>query len=128
MRKIESKLLRISRDLINLPNSNAKHFTFICLRNKIISMGYNNGWKTHPAGARFGARFNAVHSELAAIKSFPWKPLDLPDCTWYNVRIHKDGTPAMSRPCISCQQLLRSFDVHNVFYTDANGVFRELIF
>ena len=126
MNKLQRKLLRVSRDLIYLPKSNAKHFTFICERSKIISMGFNNGWKSRPEAAKFGHRFNAIHSELDAIKKFPYSPLDLPHYSLYNVRLHKDGSVAFSLPCPQCQKLLRSFDIDNVFYTDANGVFQPL--
>lgn len=123
MNKLQRKLIRVSRDLIHLPQSNAKHFSFICERNKILAIGYNNGFKTHPQSKKFGHRFYATHSELSAICSFGGRVSELAGLTFYNIRLLKSGEPAMSRPCSSCQGLLASFGVRKLFYTNYLGNF-----
>lgn len=123
MSKLHRKLIRISRDLINLPDSSCKHFTFICERNKIISVGWNNSWKTRPEAAKYGHRFNSIHAEVDAIKKFPHNIALLPKYSLYNVRLLKSGRVAMSRPCGPCSKLLFDFGVSKLFYTNNFGEF-----
>jgi hypothetical protein len=122
---IQKKVVEISRSLVDLPVSRFKHFSFICERNKIVSFGYNRNRVTHPTAKRFGHRFSCIHSELDAIRNFPYPLSYLKRYTFINVRIYRDGSLGLARPCIHCQHMLFSFGVKQVIYSIPSG-FKEL--
>jgi len=122
MRKYIKKAKRI---LHNCPNS--QHVTFIVKRNTIICYGVNKKYKTAPLAKKFGHRFSAIHSELAAIKSFPYPIVQLPSFKIINVRIKKNGDVGLSKPCRHCQTMLWFFNIRQIYYSTNNGGFRKLI-
>lgn len=124
-RKIFTKVERMARELFDLPRSTKKHFSFIVLRNKIVGFGVNDGFKTCPESMKFGHRFHATHSEVAAIKSIQFPPAYLKHCSLLNVRLRRDLSLGMARPCDKCQIFLRNFDFRKIFYTNDNGEWRE---
>lgn len=58
-------------------------------------------------------RLSSVHAEIAALKraGFPRR------ASVYVARIHKDGSPAYSRPCTACQEVLDSLQA-DVYWTE----------
>lgn len=103
-----------------------KHFSYIVERNKILSVGYNLPDKTHPLALKFGHRFYSIHSELDAITNFPYPNRFLKRCRLINLRISKDHTVRMSKPCQFCQKLIRAFNIREVWYTNDFGKFQYL--
>lgn len=99
----------------------SSHFTFLVTRNKIMSMGKNNTKKTHPRAARLRYWSCGVHSELDAILKFPSAPKKICKSKVVNVRIKKDGSIGMSKPCIHCQKLLKSFGIDEALHTTNSG-------
>lgn len=85
--------------------------------------GYNDGFHTHPLAKKFGHRYSAIHSELAALKNFPHNIDYLDKCTLINLRINKSNQLCMSKPCIKCQAMLAVFGIKRIFYTDYFGNF-----
>jgi len=124
--KLHSKILRLATASLDLPNCNKKHFSFIVNKNRIISFGYNQSYTTHPLSAKYGHRFNDIHSELAAIINFPYAPRFLQDYVLINVRLRKDSSIALSRPCIYCIKLLTDFKMYEVYYTSNDGSLNKL--
>lgn len=118
---LTSELVKISRQLIHLPDSDKKHFTFIVKRRKIISIGWNKGFKTHPMAAKYKHRFCCHHSELSAILNFKYRPSELKYYDFINVRITKDGQLANSKPCLSCQSLLKDFGINSILFSTGKG-------
>ena len=121
-----ANLVRISRKLIDLPDSRTKHFSFILLRNKVVSLGYNLTWKTTPLSNRYNYRFSNLHSEVAAIRNFPYPIFFLPKFRMVNVRIMANGEIGLSKPCDICQKLLKDFGVNELYYSKHGGDFGEL--
>ena len=119
--KVYKKVLRLTMSSLDLPNSNKMHFSFIVDKNKIVSFGWNNGWKTHPMAAHYGHRFNAIHSELAAIKNFPYPLRELKNYNLVNIRVKKDLSLGHAMPCSFCQKMLESFEISGVYYSGRNG-------
>ena len=119
------KLVNLSYKMLDLPDSRSKHFSFILIRNKILSSGFNLGFKTNPLSKKYGYRFNSIHSELKAIKNFPYPPSFLSKCKIVNVRIMANGELGMSKPCKKCQKLLSDFDISDVWYSNRNGEFER---
>ena len=60
---------------------------------------------------------SGVHAEARAIRKALADGIDLEGATIYVARVLKSGKPAMSKPCVNCQELLKSVGIRKVFYT-----------
>jgi deoxycytidylate deaminase len=86
-------------------------------RGKLLAVGRNSYVRTHPLQAKYGRRTgrpNAVylHAELAALvkaRAVVHKLVIL--------RYHKDGRPALAKPCPACELAIKEFGVKFVEYT-----------
>lgn len=86
--------------------------------NKLISVGFNRK-RTHPLSK---TRFANIHSELSAIINARG---DTKGAEIYIYRETKDGKPALARPCIHCQALIREFGLKVSYYTSESGYVKE---
>jgi deoxycytidylate deaminase len=116
MGKLHQKLTRVANDLFECAGHH-KHFTFICERKKIISVGWNKPFKSHTLAKKFGYRFSSIHSELDAINNFPYPVADLRNYDIINVRLYADRSLALSCPCSRCSKLLAAFGVKNIVFS-----------
>jgi len=126
MTKFIRKAIKLANAAIDLPTGNQKHFSFIIIRNKIVGFGYNRGFKTHPLAAKFGHKFNGIHSELSAITNCTIPPTFFPYCTFLNIRIMKNRLIGLSRPCKNCEQMLTKFGFRDIIYSIDEGGFSYL--
>lgn len=124
--KLFDKLIKLSFSMVDLPQSRSKHFSYLCQGNHIICHGYNRNRKTHPLAQKY-YRYPFIHSELSAILRFPDRPVELKQCTLYNIRVNKVGQILLSRPCKNCQRLLLDFGIAKVFYSNEFGYCEELV-
>lgn len=101
----------------------------------IISKGHN-GPKTHPLQHRKNVQFRykesdhyfapTIHAELACLMPMRWTEIDWNKANLYIYREHKDGSPAMCRPCPACMDVIRNqFKIKTVYYTTENGWAKE---
>jgi deoxycytidylate deaminase len=97
-----------------------QHGAVIVKRNRVISIGYNK-YKTSP---RSNHPHSHIHSELDAILK---ANINLSGCSIYIYRENKHGQPAISRPCPSCQALLKSLGITTWHYSDAGGYKEEKV-
>lgn len=88
-------------------------------KNRVVSTGFNQV-KTHTKSPH---PYNMLHAELAAIIGCSYEELD--GATIYVYRQHRDGNPAMSKPCPICEAALRQAGIKKVFYS-ANNEFKEM--
>lgn len=116
-----NKLVKICQTLKNVPNGKNKHFTFFLLKNKVVSMGWNNSWKTHPMAKLCGYRFDCVHSELSCFLRYRGDTNDLKNCTVVNVRVNNTGGIGYSKPCCKCSKLLQKIGYKKLIYIDRLG-------
>ena len=123
--KIKIKLIDISFSLINIPNSEKKHFSFIVNRNKILSIGWNDSKVTHPIAKRYGYWEGVRHSELDAILKFLPHYKNLKDCSLINVRVNSKGFIKQSKPCSICSKLIVNYGIGNVYHTNELGNFEQ---
>ena len=96
-------------------------------RNKIISAGFNMMHKTHTLMQRYNMDKSwtpGLHAEIHACIGVPMA--DLEGASLYVVRILKDGSLAMSKPCLICQRFIADVGISNVFYVERNGEYKEL--
>lgn len=111
--KILTKCEKIARKLIHLPKGRCKHFSFLVKKNRIISMGYNQSYKTHPL-AKYH-RFSSIHSEIHCLASS--RKID---GFMVNVRIDLFGQIRNSKPCPACQAVLDKYNI-KCFYSTEDG-------
>ena len=88
----------------------------IVKKNRILGFGWNKPSKTSPHSNN---PFKTTHAELSAILNTDRQ--DLIGSTIYVYRQHADGSPALSRPCQFCQQLIKEAKIKKVCYTDYNN-------
>ena len=95
-------------------------------KRKIISAGFNMMHRTHPIMNKFAhIPFTmGTHAEVHACIGVPLA--DLIGAEMYVYRVLKNGQPALSKPCKTCQNFLRSVGVSKVYYTTDSEEIGEL--
>ncbi len=83
-------------------------------KNKVVGLGCNST-KTSP---RSPHKFNTLHAEVAAVLN---ARQNVAGYDIYVFRETKDGMPACSKPCATCENLLRSQGIKNIYYSDRTG-------
>jgi deoxycytidylate deaminase len=85
----------------------------IAKKNQIISIGFNK-YKTHTKSLH---PWHYLHAEADAILKI--KDLTkLKGSDIYIYREHRNGTPALSKPCESCFKMIKKYDIKNIFYIE----------
>jgi len=111
-------------NLLDIPKrgiAKQSHFSFILRKNTLLCVGWNDTWKTSPMAKKYGYRFNCTHAELDAIRNFPYPPRLLRACKMVNIRILKDGSIGLAKPCKRCIRLLKDFGLKEVWYSSATA-------
>jgi len=100
-------------------------------KHKIISSGCNST-KTNPTQKRLNIyRFDAdtpatIHAELSCLLSLiNRRDIDFRDVSLYIYREYKSGELAMSKPCASCEALIRSLGIRYIYYTGNHSYINE---
>lgn len=103
----------------------------VVYKHRVISSACNIK-KSHPLQKELNKeRFDEdtnhfLHAEINALlplisrKDINWK-----DVQMYTYREWKDGTKALSKPCPSCQRLIRELGIKKINYTTKNGYIQE---
>lgn len=78
---------------------------------KPIAVGFNKIY-SHPKWCE--KKKDTIHAEIAALRTIAYYAANT---TIYVARLHKDGTPAMARPCANCMEMLHQFGVNKIVYT-----------
>lgn len=130
------RLEEIGESLIDFSSAKrCHHFSFILYKNKILAIGSNNQ-KTHPSNLknpkisiRTGEDFSNQKytcSEFHAILKLKRQTnIDSKKCVLVNMRFDRNGKLSYSRPCMSCQNLLKYHNFKKVIWTDNNGDYHE---
>jgi len=84
-------------------------------KNRLISFG-TNLMKTHPKSPSI---FKYIHAEFNCIINSKLDNFD--DCEIYTFRKTPGGKIANSKPCFYCENLLRSLNFKNIYFSDENG-------
>ena len=85
-------------------------------KGRIIAYGFNKN-RTHPRALNFTRK---IHAELAALIMADRG--DTYNSDMYIVRITNGGKLATSKPCMSCEILIREAGIKNVTYIDTEGL------
>ena len=84
-------------------------------KNTIVSLGFNDGSKTHPKSPH---PFHSLHAEVDAVVS---ARTDMSGSIIYVARILKNGKLAMSKPCQYCEALLKRSGIKAAWYSTSDG-------
>lgn len=107
-------LLEKASKLAENSTNKYRHGAIIVKNGNIVSMGINRS-VNHPDLVQFPKTQASVHAEVAAL--IACRKTNLVGATIYVARISKDGSQAMSKPCINCQKALIARGVKKVYYT-----------
>lgn len=91
---------------------------------RVLSIASNGRKRTGFVDAYYAQHCNS-HSELAAIRNVR-KKVDLRGAKIYVVRVKRNRTVALARPCEMCQELLRSYGINRAFYSIGPDEFGEM--
>lgn len=110
-------------------NGRSFHVTCIFDKSKLLSIGVNDYRKIHPS-RKFGVYsptkagsnyISGIHSEISSIMR-----LGEEDCsrfTFLNIRLDKNGNPALAKPCSNCFGVLKNqVGFKRIYYTTAEDV------
>lgn len=86
-------------------------------RGRLLSVGTNSYIRTHPLQAKYGMKAGKpaavyLHAELHALLKAREQVHKL-----VIVRFHKNGQPALAKPCPACQLAIKDFKVKVVEHT-----------
>ena len=106
----------------------AKIGAAIFKRGELISVGFNS-YKTHTLFNDISNPYikstYVLHAEMAAILK---SRRDLSGCDIYVYREYKkNGSIAMSRPCIACYTALKEAGIKYIYFTSKEGYHKERI-
>lgn len=89
-----------------------------------LSSAVNNYSKTHPLQKYFSEKAgesehkSCLHAELGALLKARGKSI----YKLFVERYFDDGSPALAKPCKSCQEAIKAFGVQIVEYTSEEGI------
>ena len=86
-------------------------------RRRVLSVRHNS-YKTHPQLLRY-TDFPFLHAEQAAILAYGLD--NCVGCEIVVVRVRRDGSLAMAKPCHVCQTFIRKAGIEAVHFTTDNG-------
>lgn len=133
--KILDKSLEIAYQLYpSNPTQKYYVFSFLYQRNTLISLGINDETKVCPKVKRLAQRFNV---EKFKTHSFPHAEINCISKLWGKhyisgrekmviIRIRRDGSLGLARPCINCHTILSALNLTNVYYSTYNQDFEEM--
>lgn len=87
----------------------------IVKKGKVIGLGINK-MKTHP---KSNTPYKTIHCEFDAVLNARIE--DFKDCSIYIYRETPTGKIANSKPCKSCEAMLESIGMENVYYSHEEG-------
>jgi dCMP deaminase len=114
-RKVKVKFFKLAQRLsLNSSHHTHKIGAVISKKNRIISLGFNQ-LKTSPNSPH---PFKTLHAEVDALLGNSYQ--DLKGCVIYVYRETKDGLPANSKPCPTCEFALKRAGIKKVYYSLPN--------
>jgi len=119
-------ILQIAMTMLKHGVKEKNHFSFILQKNRIIGVGKNHLFKTHPKGQKYGYRYSAIHSELDAFLDLP-REIDYRRLKLVNVRLsskslrEKRPILRMSKPCAHCSIWIKKIGFKEIWYSTDDG-------
>ncbi len=120
------RYVEIARALIDKPQSNFLHFSFVCDKNKVVSIGWNDTTAAPMMVNKKHIHFplGGVHSEVHSLRKV--RDLNiLKYCTMVNIRLNHRGDIRLSKPCPICANIIRILGFKKLFYSTNSGFVYE---
>jgi deoxycytidylate deaminase len=109
---MKMRFFKLAEKLAEKSNHPAhKHGAVLVRKSTIIGLGFNQS-KTHP---KSNHTFRMIHAEFSAVLNSGQENLE--GCEIYIVRKRKNGELANSKPCNSCERMLRLLSIGRVYYS-----------
>lgn len=114
---------------VNMAQKSSSRFRLgavLAKKNRVISTGYNDMSKTHTLMQKYNRDKSwtpGLHAEVDAC--IGQSPLDMSYADLYVVRILKNGSIAMAKPCKICHSFLTAVGIRRVFYSLKGGDWEE---
>jgi len=127
----QMRIIQVARQAVKNKKMQDKfnHASIICNKGRILAIGTNNQYKTHPKSWQMEPEWPYIHSEISSIIKLKNKSgIDLSKCDLYNIRIGNGGNVLLSRPCLNCQKLIIAANFKKVYYTNNWGLFEKFEF
>jgi deoxycytidylate deaminase len=84
--------------------------------NKVLGLGFNDPFKTHP---KSNTRYQYIHAELSAILNTARE--DLKGSSIYVYRLGCKEAPLLAKPCPHCMELIKRSGIKHIFYSTYGG-------
>jgi deoxycytidylate deaminase len=125
------KIVEIARALYPYKTVKNHHCSFVIQRGRIISIGQNSH-KTNPKNLMFPktnkygvdiSPYRGTCSEWNALKKVEKQK----NLVLINIRLDNNNLSInYSYPCESCRNLIRYFDINEIYYTNTEGAFVKI--
>lgn len=123
---------KAAKAVSELSDFNKVHIGAVAVCNHRIISSACNSLKTNPLQKRYNKyRFTAdegkhtLHAEVACLLPLISQDIDFNRVSLYIYRQHKNGNPALAKPCPSCMALIRDLGIKNIYYTGNNSFVQE---
>lgn len=121
-KRLQTRIIHVARLNEDRVQRRHRHFSFVCVRSRIIAVGFAQKAKTHNKASKWFP-YNSIHSEFDVLRKLNCK---LPYGAYVvNVRLGADGNLKLSRPCVCCTRMLIELGIQRLFYSNSNGGFSE---
>jgi hypothetical protein len=119
--KVVKRAVQIAKNLCPVNREmRSSHIAFLIKSNTIEKIGTNKR-RTHPEISKhpYHEGHVGIHAELDCLLK-----MDKEDLSYYKMlvlRIDRNESLTMSKPCSGCQSLLSQFNLKEIWYSDKNG-------
>jgi len=100
-------------------HSKGRHVAFIFRSGNLVSIGRNYRLPIVPGNCSSDW---TVHAEVDALRGVHWKGRG--KCVMVVVRIKRDGSLGMSKPCSNCRRALAPLRFKSIWYSTEGGIDR----
>jgi deoxycytidylate deaminase len=98
-------------------------------QNYIVNNGYNCT-STHPAQQYYNKERNLIgshishklHAEIKAIEGIKHFDINWKKVVVYIYREHRNGQPALAKPCAACLKLMHDMGIKRIIYSNENAI------
>lgn len=104
-----------SVQVARLSTCKQRHGALVVSGGRTLAVGVNS-YTNRQGTPGVGPEHFSIHAEAAALRAIP-EDIDLRRATLYVARLSKGGNVALSRPCPSCQALMKERGIKKCVYT-----------
>lgn len=108
--------------------SKFRHGAVLVKKNRVINTAVNRMDKSHPIQQKYSRKNEPIgsHAELRCCLGISYPELNR--STLFVARVLRNGNPALSKPCLGCQDILIDIGIRRVYYTVNSNRFEYMEF